>query len=96
MENEPYEVQAHIERERNEIDRIDAQIVELLSQRLAAALRLGELKRGSGLSIEDSGREEVVIQNWRRHAETFGISSNKIDTLVKAVIHMMKLSQEEK
>jgi chorismate mutase len=95
MENEPQEIFAKIEHERNEIDRIDAQIVELFSQRLIAALKLGQLKRQSGLPIEDSGREEIVLQNWRRHAENFGIPSDKIDSLVKAVIAMMKSSQEE-
>lgn len=95
MENEPREIDPQIEKERSEIDRIDAQIVELLSQRLSAALKLGQLKRESGRSIEDSGREEIVLQNWRRHAESFGIASDKIDSIVRAVIQMMKTSQEE-
>ncbi len=47
---------------RNEIDRIDAQIVDLLNQRAAFALEIGRTKRAASLAIVDETREKEILE----------------------------------
>ncbi|HNW61100.1 MAG TPA: chorismate mutase [bacterium] len=46
---------------RQEIDRIDEQIVDLLSERATLAQEIGTLKGSAGLSIRNKQREEAVL-----------------------------------
>jgi chorismate mutase len=50
-----------IEDWRNEIDRIDEQLVRLLNERSKCAIELGRIKRERGLPIYSPGRESDVI-----------------------------------
>jgi chorismate mutase/prephenate dehydratase len=46
---------------RAEIDRIDAEIVDLLERRAAAAVEIGRVKRSSGASLLDPARETTLM-----------------------------------
>jgi chorismate mutase-like protein len=48
---------------RKHINELDAQLVELLNQRAAAALQIGELKAVSGGKVYDPAREREVLQH---------------------------------
>ena len=50
-----------IEDWRDEIDRIDDELLRLLNERARLAVRVGELKRLAGLSVFDLVREREVI-----------------------------------
>lgn len=43
---------------RAEIDRLDSDLLKIFNQRAVLALRIGELKKESGLPIFDPGREK--------------------------------------
>ena len=47
---------------REEIDRIDEQIIELFGRRMEVARRIGEYKKENGLNILDSAREEEKLK----------------------------------
>lgn len=47
---------------REEIDRLDDQIIELVAERMRVAIRIGELKRKTGLPIYDPERERAIYQ----------------------------------
>lgn len=47
---------------RGEIDKIDAQLAELLERRLEVARKIGDYKRERGMPITDAAREERVIE----------------------------------
>ena len=54
---------------REEIDRIDEQIIELFGRRMEVARRIGEYKKENGLNILDSAREElqrILVLRWLR------------------------------
>lgn len=53
---------AGIEAERGRIDRLDAEILMLLNERIAAAVRIGRIKRDLGRNIVDRGREANVYR----------------------------------
>ena len=50
-----------IESLRREIDRFDAKIVRFLNRRAAVAVKIGALKRKSGIPVRDSRRERDVL-----------------------------------
>ncbi len=50
-----------VRRRREEIDRLDAELVRLLNVRASIALELAELKQGLGWNICDPDRERQVL-----------------------------------
>lgn len=54
---------------REEIDRIDEQIIELFGRRMEVARRIGEYKKENGLNILDSAREEEKLKKVSQLAE---------------------------
>jgi chorismate mutase len=46
---------------REEIDRIDGELLRLLNRRALLALEIGELKARAGLPLKDEGREREVL-----------------------------------
>ncbi len=51
-----------VRRRREEIDRLDAELVRILNQRAALALDLAQLKQQLGWEIRDSERERQVLR----------------------------------
>jgi chorismate mutase len=51
---------------RRKIDKLDARLVELLSQRAQAAHEIGRLKRDAGMPIYEPDRERSVFDHVRR------------------------------
>lgn len=51
---------------RNRIDELDGQIVQLLSQRAAAAVEIGKLKAKDSSPIYEPQREQAVFEHVRR------------------------------
>jgi len=47
---------------REDIDRIDRQLVELLNNRANVVMQIGQIKRMEGLQVEDSSREEDIVR----------------------------------
>lgn len=50
---------------REQIDAIDAQLIELLNRRAGISLELGRHKRAAGLGIHDAQREEQILARAR-------------------------------
>ncbi len=56
---------------RNEIDKIDEKILELLDRRMAIASEIGRIKRNLGIPIEDIKREEEILNKAGIYREIF-------------------------
>jgi chorismate mutase len=54
-----------LEELREQIDVLDRQLVELLSERARAAQRIGHLKAATSLPVYEPGREKVIFANVR-------------------------------
>ena len=50
---------------RGEIDRLDSELLKIFNQRAHLALKIGELKKISGLPIFDPGREKRIFQRMK-------------------------------
>lgn len=47
---------------REQIDKIDDRILELVAERIRVVLRIGELKRKSGIPVYDAERERAIFE----------------------------------
>lgn len=52
-----------LEQSRKKIDQIDAKIIQLLEQRFAAVMRIGEYKRYHDLPVRDDARRKTVLRS---------------------------------
>ena len=50
---------------RDEIDRLDAEIVKLLNERAARAVEIGDKKTQQGLPVRDPEREALILARVR-------------------------------
>ncbi|SBO16760.1 Chorismate mutase [Carnobacterium divergens] len=51
-----------LEKQRNEIDELDKQLVELFEKRMALVTEIGKIKQKNNLPIFDESREIAVIE----------------------------------
>jgi chorismate mutase len=58
MKNEP-----GIDHWRGKIDAINRALLKLLQRRVAAAMRIGAIKKKKGLAISDRGREQAILDH---------------------------------
>lgn len=77
------ETMAHI---RAEIDRLDEALVCLLAERAAYIDRAAEIKATVGLPARIDERVEQVIQNVRRHADTYGLPVDLVEQLWRGLV----------
>jgi len=50
---------------RGEIDRMDSELLKIFNQRAQLALKIGEIKKTTGLPIFDPGREKRIYQRMK-------------------------------
>ena len=74
---------AHI---RAEIDRLDDDLVRLFAERAGYIDRAAEIKAGVDLPARINDRVEEVVQNVRRHAETYGLPLDLVEKLWRRLI----------
>ncbi|HEX8943306.1 MAG TPA: chorismate mutase [Gemmatimonadaceae bacterium] len=86
---------AELARCREEIERIDNQIVELLAKRLALGKRTGDLKRLAGLPILDPTREAAVIRRVTGVARDAGLPSEPIREVFWQIVGMSRRAQDD-
>lgn len=51
---------------RCEIDRLDEELLKIFNQRAQLALKIGELKKTTGLPIFDPSREKKIFQRMKK------------------------------
>jgi chorismate mutase len=77
-----------IEGLRREINRLNAEIVEKLAERVEIALRIGEVKRRHGRPIVDMSRESKVYQHVQELAQGKGIDSEGVVRVFREIIRL--------
>lgn len=78
---------------RDEIDRIDVEIVELLKKRFKKAEQIGEKKRVSAMDIEDRERDMEVLKNYKRASQN-RLDEEFIEKLVDLILMYSKEVQQ--
>lgn len=79
---------------RKKIDEIDRQLVALLSERAAAALAIGRLKRTTSLPIYEPNRERIIFENVRA-ANEGPLPNIELTHIYERIIDVMRALQRE-
>ena len=80
---------------RTELGDIDRQILSLVSQRQAAAQRIGQVKRDAGIPTRDYRQERDVVERARAAAVEHGLSARLGEELILALIRGSLTVQEK-
>ncbi|MFH0846602.1 MAG: prephenate dehydratase [Chloroflexota bacterium] len=78
---------------RENIDKIDAEIVRPIAERLRVAEAIGKEKESKGLAITDMAREKVVLERVRALAREKGVSEEGIGELWQEIIRLTKSAE---
>jgi chorismate mutase len=92
--NESTDAMAELGRCREEIERIDKEIITLLARRLDLGKRTGTLKRAAGLPILDPTREAAVIRRVTSVARDAGLPPEPIREVFWQIVGMSRRVQE--
>jgi len=81
---------------RAEIDRLDQELVRLFADRAGYIDRAAEIKAGADLPARIEARVEEVVQNVRRHADTYGLPPELVEKLWRRLIDWSIAREESK
>jgi chorismate mutase len=73
---------------RDEINRLNVEIVQKLSERVDVALRIGEVKKRHGRPIVDRSREAKVYQQVRGLAAERGIDAEGAERVFREIVRL--------
>ena len=80
---------------RNRIDELDEQIVQLLSQRAAAAVEIGRLKQRRSAPIYEPQREKDVIEHVRK-VNPGPLSGAQVQDIYERLMDVMRELQRQR
>lgn len=83
-----------LEELRKKIDQIDTELVRLIAERLRIAREIGGEKRSRGKPVEDTTREERVLESARRFARDENLNEVDIISIYKQIMTLSKGVQE--
>lgn len=72
-----------IEELRNQIDRIDQKLIEVIKERIVVMSQIGEMKKFQNIDIRDFEREDVKTAMLKKQAEELNIPGNIIMAIWK-------------
>ena len=84
----------NLEELRNEIDKIDDGIVELLAKRIKIVENIGQVKIREELATYQPEREKIVLEKLKIRAKEYGFEDKFIDDLYKLIFTESKKIQE--
>ncbi|ACP35934.1 chorismate mutase [Sulfolobus islandicus Y.G.57.14] len=82
-----------IARLREEIDKVDEQLVKLLSYRLELSRKIGKAKLNSNVSVTDENRETKVRERWISNAKKYNIPNSLVESILPLIFSYSKLVQ---
>ena len=80
---------------RDEIERIDRQLIDLIAQRVRLARRVGIVKRNAGLPTLDPPREAAVVRRAGELAREAGLADEDVRYIFWHLIGLSRRTQME-
>ena len=71
---------------RKEIDKIDHEIIRLLSLRREQSFKMGQIKKSLHLPVKDNTREEVVLEKASSYAKEVDLDTNLVRQIFSLII----------
>ncbi len=82
-------------RTRDEIDRLDRELLRLLAQRMQVVREIGSIKsQRPDAPLRDEERERAVIESWTRESEQLGLSSYFAGRVLREILSWSRRDQE--
>lgn len=79
---------------RGQIDRIDAELIQLLGARLAVAKSIGAFKKAQGRAVVDPTREAAVVDRFVRMAAQQQIPETTARAIIQQIIAASRAQQQ--
>jgi chorismate mutase len=79
---------------REEITRLNAEIMERLARRVETAEAIAEIKRRHGKPVVDKARERVVLDQVRAQARGLGVDPDGAERVFRAIIDICVEAEE--
>jgi len=80
---------------RDEINRLNEEILEKIRERVEIALRIGEVKKRHGMPVVDNAREEAVLTQVGALAVGHGLDPEGVRNVFRAIIDLCVRAEEE-
>ena len=80
---------------REKVERVDAELVTLLAERVELARQVGEHKRESGLALLDAKREAAVLRRTGALGREAGLPEEAVRQLFWTIIGICRHAQED-
>jgi len=84
-----------LEELRARLDVLDRQLLELVAERQSLGAEIAAVKRSTGQSTRDFGREREVLLKARRDAEALGVSPALAESILRSLIRGSLTTQEQ-
>ena len=82
----PHEQNMNIENYREEIDKINIELIDLLCKRTKLAKKIGQIKKEQKLPIRNKKREKEMLQKLKSIAKKKNIDEQVINNVFKTII----------
>lgn len=79
---------------RQKINKIDKEIIKLLSKRLDLVKEIGKIKINSSLNVEDLKREEKIKEEYKKLAQEYGLNPEDLWQVFEKIIKWSKKVQK--
>lgn len=86
-------MESSLEALREEINRIDEDIIGLLSRRMEVVKKIAALKKEKGIPVEDRDREKTLFLKLEREARTNNIDEEFVSEVFGIIVSHSKLIQ---
>ena len=70
---------------RNDIDRIDKELLKLFTERMQCAERVAEIKRKAGIPVLNAAREQVILDRVKKEAGEYGDSAVALYSAIMSI-----------
>ncbi|MDY1591051.1 MAG: chorismate mutase [Methanofastidiosum sp.] len=88
-------MESSLETLREEINRIDEDIISLLSRRMEVAKKIAALKQDKGIPVEDRDREKTLFLKLEKEARRNNINENFVLEVFGVIVSHSKLIQNK-
>jgi 3-deoxy-7-phosphoheptulonate synthase len=80
---------------RDEIDRVDRELIKLIARRLHSSVEIARIKAAKGLDMRSPDREAELIEEAVRDGESFGVARDYIEQLMTTVLDHSRAAQQQ-
>ena len=88
-------MESSLEALREEINRIDEDIIGLLSRRMEVVKKIAALKKDKGVPVEDRDREKTLFLKLEREARRNNINEKFVSEVFGVIVSQSKLIQNK-